>query len=93
MSNLTNTLLLEQANDLMEYFTGTLHERLMQRALDTNDLEALRHHVVEAAAQRAIEEDNGLVPMPEPAEGGLRDLVFDQRGFMRRELEEETDVN
>lgn len=71
MSNNTNTKLMERANELMDYFSGTLHERLMQRAIDTGDLEALRYHVSEAAAQQAIEEDNGMVPMP-AAYSGMR---------------------
>ena len=64
MSNQTNTLLLEWAGELMEYFTGTVAERVLQRDIDAGDLEALRFHVSEYAAQKAIEDDHGVIPMP-----------------------------
>lgn len=68
MSHENNTLLLEWANELMEYFTGTYVERVLQRDIDANDLEALRYHVSEYASQKAIEDDYGVVPMPDLSE-------------------------
>lgn len=41
MSNHINTALLEDAQFHMDYWTGTLWERLIQHAVDTNDLEEL----------------------------------------------------
>lgn len=64
MSHQSNTLLLEWANELMEHYTGTYVERVLQRDIDANDMEALRYHISEYAAQKAIEDDNGVVPMP-----------------------------
>lgn len=69
MSHESNTLLLQWAHELMEYYTGTYIERVLQRDIDANDLEALRYHVSDYAAQKAIEDDGGLVPLPEPYTG------------------------
>lgn len=41
MSNQVNTDLLEQASFHLDYWTGTLWEKLIQHAVDTNDLEQL----------------------------------------------------
>lgn len=89
MSNTTNTTLIERANELMEHYAGTVAERVLQRDIDANDLEALRYHVSDYAAQKAIEDDNGLIPMPE-----LLDTHFPQTRAMLNKLtiEEATDV-
>lgn len=87
MSNQTNDLLIIWANELMEYFTGTYVERVLQRDIDANDLESLRYHVSEYAAQKAIEDDNGLVPMPDTSEPMPNLLRWAHRG-----KEEMTDV-
>jgi hypothetical protein len=45
MSNIINGELLERAADLIDYFTGTQNADVLQRLIDTNDLEALYHYV------------------------------------------------
>lgn len=56
MSNKYNDELLDRVREAMEYWTGTMHERILQRDLDADDLEALRHHLVEAEREMAIQE-------------------------------------
>lgn len=56
MSNSTNDKLLDDVQDLMSYWEGTLWERVMQRDIDANDLEALRYHVSEAYKEMALQE-------------------------------------
>lgn len=48
MSVHENTLLLEEAADLIDYWSGTLHAQLMEEDLKHNDLDLLRKHVREA---------------------------------------------
>jgi hypothetical protein len=61
MSNTTNSNLIEQANELMEYFTGTYVERVIQRDVESGDLEALRFHIAEYEAQINFERDESDV--------------------------------
>ena len=61
MSNQINTDLLEQANEVMEYFTSTVLERIIERDIKANDLEALRLHVNEGLAQMRMEYDAELL--------------------------------
>lgn len=56
MSNQANTQLMERAQEAMEYWTGTMHERVLQRDIDSGDVEALRYHLVEAEREMAIQE-------------------------------------
>lgn len=60
MSNNVNTQLFERAAEMIDYWTGTLHDRLIQRALDSNDLEALDYHVRNAEAEMRLQEDNPI---------------------------------
>ena len=62
MSNDVNTILCERAAEQMEYWAGTMWERIIQRDLDTDDWEALRYHVVLAEKEMALQED---YPTPE----------------------------
>lgn len=48
MSNEVNTKLFERASEMIDYWSGTLHAKLIEGALDSNDLEALRGHVNKA---------------------------------------------
>lgn len=48
MSNATNENLLEEADFYMDYFTGTIMEKLISHDIQTNDLESLRAHLKEA---------------------------------------------
>lgn len=57
MSNQVNTELFERAADLMDYWAGTMHERLIQRDLDSDDLEALKYHVDVAWKEMQLQED------------------------------------
>lgn len=57
MSNNTNEILYEDALEVMEYFTGTMIERVIQRDMDADDLEALRYHVNQARRQMLFEQD------------------------------------
>jgi len=64
MSHKSNDELLEQARIMCEYWTGTMHERIMLRDIEANDLEALAYHVNEARKQQAIEEDAYITDFP-----------------------------
>ncbi len=48
MSHLTNTNLLEEADFYMDYFTGTIMEKLLRHDVEINDLEQLQVHLQEA---------------------------------------------
>lgn len=61
MSNQVNTLLLEQAGDLIDYYEGTYVARVLRRDVEANDLEALKFHVSEYQAQRFMEEERELL--------------------------------
>lgn len=64
MSNKYNEELLLQASELMDYWTGTMHERILQRDIDSHDYEALQYHLSLARAEMAIQEDSAIVDMP-----------------------------
>lgn len=67
MSNNVNTELLERASELIENYNGGLWDRILQRDIDAGDLDALKYHVHEAEAQKAIEDENDLLgSMPDP---------------------------
>ena len=57
MSNQSNDQLYDKALEVMEYWTGTMWERVIQRDLDTDDLEALKYHVDQAYKEMALQED------------------------------------
>jgi hypothetical protein len=57
MSKEQNTLLLERASEQIDYWTGTMHARVIEADIDRDDLEALREHVVQAEREMAIQED------------------------------------
>lgn len=61
MSNEINTQLLARAHEQMEYWTGTMWERMIQRDIDESDLESLNYHVTHAEAEMSMQED-----MPDP---------------------------
>lgn len=58
MSNTTNTELYDRAEAMLDVWVNTMHARLIQRALDAQDLEALRYHVANAEREDALEADN-----------------------------------
>jgi hypothetical protein len=58
MSNQVNTELYERAAEMLDYWTGTIMEKLIQHDIDTGDLESLYHHVCDAegrASQQEVE--------------------------------------
>ena len=57
MSNTTNDLLLDKVGELMDYWVGTLWDRLMQRDLDHNDYEALKYHADQAYREMMLQEE------------------------------------
>lgn len=57
MSNTINETLLSRAWEMIEYWTGTMHARVIERDLQENDLEALRYHVDQAEREMSIQED------------------------------------
>lgn len=61
MSNNVNSRLLEEAYELIEYFTSTYIERILQRDIDANDIEALAWHVKEYRVQKEFEEEQELL--------------------------------
>lgn len=58
MSNLSNTILMERAADVIDYFEGKIIAKIIETDLDRNDLESLEKHVNEAEAEIAIQEFN-----------------------------------
>lgn len=56
MSENANTNLYERAQECIDYFENELPARVIQRDIDANDLEALQHHLTEAEAIIAIQE-------------------------------------
>jgi hypothetical protein len=65
VSNKINDELIERVEELMEYWTGTMWERVLRRDLDTNDLEALQFHLVESYREMAIQENYPIQDMPD----------------------------
>jgi hypothetical protein len=57
MSNKVNDALLEKAADLMEYWSGTMHDRIIARDLASSDLEALKYHVDLAWKEMQLQEE------------------------------------
>jgi len=57
MSNQVNTDLLERVAELMEYWEGTMHAKLLQQALDSNDLEQLNYIANLAEKEMRLQED------------------------------------
>lgn len=57
MSNQVNTELIERVQELCDYWSGTMHERLLQRDLDADDLEALKYHADIAWREMKLQED------------------------------------
>lgn len=56
MSVDTNTELLERAAEMIDYWEGTLHARLIEADIDSGDLESLRYHVTVAEGQASQQE-------------------------------------
>lgn len=48
MSNTVNTNLIEEARELAEFWTGTMHEAILNNLVESNDLDGLREAVVSA---------------------------------------------
>lgn len=48
MSNQTNDTLVEEAMFYMDFFTGTIMEKLLEWDIHINDMEALQQHLKEA---------------------------------------------
>lgn len=48
MSNNTNTNLIEEAKEMSDVWTGTMHQAIIDDLLKHNDLEGLREAVVSA---------------------------------------------
>jgi hypothetical protein len=65
MSNQVNDQLLERAAEMVEYWEGTLHARIIRHALDTNDLDEVRVAVADAEAEAARQEVYGYGLLPE----------------------------
>lgn len=59
MSNQVNDKLMDKVEELLSYWEGTLHERVLRRDLEANDLEALQYHVDQAWKEMCIQEDFG----------------------------------
>lgn len=64
MSNTSNEQLESRAWEMMEYWVNTLWARLIQRDIDTNDLEALKYHVDQAEREANMQET--YVPLEDP---------------------------
>ena len=57
MSNQANTDLLERVEELMGYWEGTMHEKLLRQALDSNDLETLAYIARQSENEMRLQED------------------------------------
>lgn len=60
MSHPANDELFERAREVMEYHTGTYLERVIQRDLDSDDLESLQVHIKQGEDIMAMEHDAEL---------------------------------
>ena len=58
MSNTTMDNQMEEARELMEYWAGTMWERILQRDINAFDWEALRFHCRQASAEMSLQEDS-----------------------------------
>lgn len=56
MSNLQNDILMERVHDLLEYWAGTMHQRILDRDLNANDMEALQYHSDQAWKEMMLQE-------------------------------------
>lgn len=48
--------IMEAAEEMLEYWDGTMWARVIERDLQTDDLEALHYHVSQAEKERSIQE-------------------------------------
>lgn len=53
-----------RVSEQLEYWSGTMHCRLIQRALDESDSEALAYHLVNAEREQAMQEDYQIKVIP-----------------------------
>lgn len=56
MSTDANVQLLERASEMVTYFEGKLPAKLIEKALEENDLEQLHKYVIEAEATASRQE-------------------------------------
>lgn len=61
MSNNSNSNLFERAQELLEYWDGTMWARVIERDINENDLEALYYHCAQAEKERSIQDDDYYV--------------------------------
>jgi hypothetical protein len=60
MSDYIADKLYDQVAELVSYWEGTLWARMLERDLDTNDMEALHFHAQQAYAEMRLQEDLSL---------------------------------
>lgn len=53
-----------RVSKMLEYWSGSLHTRLLQRALDENDTEALLYHLRDAEGEYSMQEDDCIQTVP-----------------------------
>jgi len=51
----------KRVDEQLDYWVGTLHARLIERALDFSDHEAVLYHLRNAEAEQSIQEDNVVI--------------------------------
>lgn len=56
MSNTSNDLLMERAQECIEYFEGKLPANLIEKDIEDNDLGSLSYHVKQAEAEMSRQE-------------------------------------
>lgn len=56
MSNNTNTILLERAADMIDYWDNTVQSKILEQLVEANDLEALVVEVAKAEAMASQQE-------------------------------------
>lgn len=57
MSNEVNTILVEEAQELMEYWTGTAYEKALRFAAEAGDLDNLKYQVDRARRDMEVSGD------------------------------------
>lgn len=50
----------QRAEISIEYWTGTMHARILERDIEANDEEALKYHLVIAEHEMQLQEDYNL---------------------------------
>lgn len=62
MSHLVNEAILEEASDFIDRYTGTIAGRMLEKAVEENDLEQVYNLVLELKEMERMDEEIGEYP-------------------------------